>query len=202
MKLYDARAGLQRMALRRAGPALGLCVPAAVRDLCRALCGALGVPLAALGGVLLATRALDALVDPLIGRWAGRAVRARGATISMAVAALAALCMALGFAAVWMPPPGDASYDWPGWPVFVWTYLAFSVLSVVHQAWGARWGGNAAQRARIVAWREGAALPGVVLASLLPAWLGFGASSAALAVLLLVGVLLLARTAPVARLPA
>ena len=37
----------------------------------------------------------------------------------------------------------------------------------MHQAWGALLGGDAAQRARIVAWREGLALVGVVLASVL-----------------------------------
>jgi glycoside/pentoside/hexuronide:cation symporter, GPH family len=34
--------------------------------------GALGVPLALLGFVLLAARLLDAIADPLIGRWADR----------------------------------------------------------------------------------------------------------------------------------
>jgi hypothetical protein len=39
------------------------------------------------------------------------------------------------------------------------------VLSVIHQAWGARLGGGEDQRARIVSWREGLALLGVLVAS-------------------------------------
>ena len=54
-----------------------------------------------------------------------------------------------------------AAACWPGaarrWPL---TYLSYSVLSIVHQSWGARLGGDAPQRARIVSWREGLSLAG------------------------------------------
>jgi Na+/melibiose symporter-like transporter len=73
------------------------------------------------------------------------------------------------------------------------TYLAYSVLSVVHQAWGARLGGDAPQRARIVAWREGLALAGVLLASVLPSLAGLGAMSAVFAVALALGLAALVR---------
>lgn len=153
-----------------------------------------GVPLAALGGVLLATRALDAVLDPLIGRWVD-GLFAAGARRAWRAAALGAFGMALGFAALWRPPVTHSA------GVLMWlagalvlTYLAFSVVSVVHQAWGARWGGTPHQRARIVAWREGAALLGVVLASVLPTWLGLSAASAVLAVTLALGVALLGQS--------
>lgn len=153
-----------------------------------------GVPLAALGLVLLATRALDAVLDPLIGRWVDR-LFATSTQLALRAAALAALCMALGFAALWLPPSSGtpALLAWLAGALVV-TYLAFSVVSVVHQAWGARWGGTEQQRARIVAWREGAALAGVVLASVLPTWLGLNATSAVLAASLAIGVTLLARS--------
>jgi Na+/melibiose symporter-like transporter len=73
------------------------------------------------------------------------------------------------------------------------TYLAYSVLSVLHQAWGARLGGDEAQRARIVAWREGASLVGVLLASVLPSLAGLGTTSAVFALALAIGVAWLAR---------
>jgi GPH family glycoside/pentoside/hexuronide:cation symporter len=58
---------------------------------------------------------------------------------------------------------------------------------VAHQAWGARLGGNEAQRSRVVAWREGLSLLGVLIAAVLPATLGLGATVAAFAVLLALG---------------
>jgi Na+/melibiose symporter-like transporter len=67
------------------------------------------------------------------------------------------------------------------------------VLSVLHQAWGARLGGDAAQRSRVVAWREGLGLVGVLVASVLPALFGMGVTTAALAALLLAGLGLLAQ---------
>ena len=156
---------------------------------------ALGVPLALLGAVLLTARLLDAVADPLIGRWADR-LFARSPPQAWRVAALAGVVLAIGFAALFFPPLQGTA------PLLVWcaallavTYLGYSVVSVIHQAWGARLGGNEAQRARIVAWREGLALAGVLVASVLPSLAGLGVTSLVFAVLLLVGLVLL-RQAP------
>ena len=73
------------------------------------------------------------------------------------------------------------------------TYLCFSTVTVIHQAWGARLGGDEPQRARIVAWREGLALAGVLIASVLPSLVGLGVATLAFAVLLFAGTLLLWR---------
>jgi glycoside/pentoside/hexuronide:cation symporter, GPH family len=59
---------------------------------------------------------------------------------------------------------------------------------VLHQAWGARLGGDAAQRTRVVAWREGLALAGVLVASVLPSLAGLGVTSSVFAIALAVGV--------------
>jgi glycoside/pentoside/hexuronide:cation symporter, GPH family len=48
---------------------------------------------------------------------------------------------------------------------------------VLHQAWGARLGGDEAQRARIVSWREGLALVGVLVASVLPSVAGLSVTT-------------------------
>ena len=58
------------------------------------------------------------------------------------------------------------------------TYAAYSFLSIAHQSWGAMLGGNEAERSRIVAWREGLGLVGVVLASIAPLALGLSATTA------------------------
>ena len=146
-----------------------------------------GVPLTLLCAVLLAARLLDALADPLIGRWVDslhqrspRAVRRAGAA--------AALVLAAGFAGLFIPPvrSTQGALVWVAAMLAV-TYLAYSVLAVAHQSWGARLGGGEVQRTRIVAWREGAGLLGVVLASVLPAWLGWGPWLAVFALGLLAG---------------
>jgi Na+/melibiose symporter-like transporter len=76
------------------------------------------------------------------------------------------------------------------------TYLSYSVVTVVHQAWGARLGGDAPQRARVVAWREGLALVGVMVATVVPTAWGLTVMSASFAALLGVGLVLLAWAPP------
>lgn len=146
-----------------------------------------GAPLAGLGSVLLATRAFDALLDPAIGRQADRLLRG-GTRPAWCAAALASLLMALGFWALWHPPRGGqaAMLGWLACSLLVCT-LAYSFVTIVHQAWGTRWGGQPAWRARVTAWREGATLAGVLLASVLPAWLGLDATTGFLALGLALG---------------
>jgi Na+/melibiose symporter-like transporter len=67
------------------------------------------------------------------------------------------------------------------------------VLSVLHQAWGARLGGDESQRAHIVSWREGLALAGVLVASVLPSLAGLGVSTLMFALTLAGALALLAR---------
>ncbi len=156
---------------------------------------AFGVPLAALGAVLLGARLLDAFADPWIGRWSD-AWLGHSARRAWWVAALAAVALAIGFHGLFFPMVTGTS------ALLVWcaallavTYVSFSVVTVVHQAWGARLGGDEPQRARIVAWREGLALAGVMVATILPSALGLGATSIAFAALLAAGMAFLA-TAP------
>ena len=150
-----------------------------------------GTSLSVLGAVLLLTRLLDAFIDPLVGRWADVLFRA-GSRAPLAAMAGASAVLTAGFAALWWPPaqPGAAQYAWLG-AALVLTYGSFSTVSVIHQAWGARLGGGATSRARIFAWREGATLCGVLMASVLPSLAGFSAMSLALFAGLAAGVALL-----------
>jgi glycoside/pentoside/hexuronide:cation symporter, GPH family len=131
-----------------------------------------GVSLAALGAVLLAARLLDAVLDPWLGRVCDR-LFARSISAVLAFGAVAAVLLGLGFSAIFLPPvrAPDALLAWAGgWLVL--TYLAYSALAVAHQSWGAMLGGDALQRSRVVAWREGLGLLGVVLASVVGNLLG------------------------------
>ena len=152
-----------------------------------------GVPLALLGALLLGARLLDAVVDPFIGRWVD-ALFGVSALRAWRIAALAAIVLAAGFAGLFLPPlkAGAALLWWCG-AMLVATYLAYSVVTVVHQAWGARLGGDEPQRARVVAWREGLALAGVLLASVLPSLAGFTTMTIVFAGLLSAALLMLGR---------
>ena len=160
----------------------------------------LGVPLAGLGAVLLGTRALDAIVDPWLGRLVDRGL-ARSRTQVLAAASLAALLMAVGFVALFFPPAASANQllAWCAVMLLI-TTLGYSALGVLHQAWGARLGGGAVAQSRIVSWREGLSLAGVLTASVLPALAGIPVMVASGVALLALGLWALStaplRTAP------
>ena len=61
------------------------------------------VPLASLGVLLLVVRMLDAVVDPLLGRWADRLFHKRPKVLFGQIAALAA-GLVVGFVALFFPP--------------------------------------------------------------------------------------------------
>jgi len=152
-----------------------------------------GLPLAQLGALLLGARCIDALADPWIGRQADRWLRpGRWVAVMGSAAALMALC----FAGLFFPVPqgGTALLAWSG-ALLVLGYLAYSVLAVTHQAWGARLGGAALHQTRLVAWREGLGLLGVLGASVLMSQAGWGWTTALLVIGLLLGLAALRRVA-------
>lgn len=154
---------------------------------------AFGIPLATLGALLLGARLVDAITDPLIGRWVdGWFAHSLRRVLFWAV--LAAVVCALGFRGLFFPPV-QGSAQLLAWcaALLVVTYVSYSALAVLHQAWGARLGGGEGQRARIVSWREGLALVGVLVASVLPSVAGLGVSTAVFAVALALALALLAR---------
>jgi Na+/melibiose symporter-like transporter len=148
-------------------------------------------PLGALGAVLLGARLVDAVLDPIIGRWVDR-LFARSTAAVLTAVAIAAVVLALGLWGLLFPPAAvqaagvAALLVWAG-AVMAITYTAYSVASVAHQAWGARLGGSEAQRSRVVGWREALALVGVLTAAVLPGTLGLGVTVTTFAVLLALG---------------
>lgn len=146
-----------------------------------------GIPLAALGAVLLATRVFDALLDPWIGRWCDGLLTG-GAQRLWRVMAVSALALAASFAALFEPATQAASALWWLAVTLLLTSVAFSVLTVAYQSWGSALGGDALQRSRVVAWREGLGLVGVLLAAVVPALWGVGAMTALMMIALALGV--------------
>ncbi len=161
----------------------------------------LGLSLSLVGMVLLAMRCLDALIDP----WLGSRIDGLFAHASTRVwrwMAMACVAVAAGFAALFLPPDAitadpNAMVVWAALALGL-TYLGYSVAQIAHQAWGARLGGSAPYRAKVVGARELFALAGVVVASVLPSVAGWGVTAATLAAMLLVGMAML-RSAPAAR---
>ena len=146
-----------------------------------------GMSLGLLGAILLGARLFDAFIDPLLGRFSDR-LFARSAGAVLAWGAAAAVVLAAGFALLFFPlvHSPTALAVWAA-VMLVITYAAYSALSVSHQSWGAMLGGDEAQRSRIVAWREGLGLIGVVLASVTPVALGLPATTAIFFIALVLG---------------
>ncbi len=119
-----------------------------------------GLSLALVGAILLLTRIVDAVSDPLIG-WASDRFLSRRRLIALALPLLA-----LGVGGLLAPPPG-AGGVWLASLLVVVTF-GYSVATINHGAWGAELGESSDMRTRLVASREGLGLVGVLLAAALP----------------------------------
>ncbi len=122
-----------------------------------------GVALSALGALFVGARLLDALSDPLMGwisdRTPGRAGR-RKPWLAVATPLVAVSAWML------MVPPADAGIGHAAIWMTALT-LGWTVALTPYYAWGAEISGDYAGRARVTAWREGAALLGTALAVVL-----------------------------------
>ena len=133
----------------------------------------LGWSLAMAGGVLLAVRVLDALIDPALGRWTDRLL-ARSPRHLLGVSAVAALAVVLALFALFGPDAGSPlAHSAVVTLALVLAGTANSLLSIAHQTWGAALPRTDDARSRLFAWREGAGLVGVLVASALPAVVGW-----------------------------
>jgi Na+/melibiose symporter-like transporter len=151
-----------------------------------------GVSLTALGLVLMLSRLSDALIDPWLGRMSDRLYAHSISAVQMA-SALSAFLMVCGFVGLFFPPsqvikePGHTRLLWWAAGMLTLSHWAYSALGIMHQSWAAMLGGDAVQRSRLVAWREGLALLGVMLASVMPSLIGMGGTAGFLAAALFVG---------------
>ncbi|MEO1610874.1 MAG: MFS transporter, partial [Pseudomonadota bacterium] len=122
-----------------------------------------GVSLAALGGLFIAVRLVDAFSDPLMGyvsdRFETRFGR-RKLWIAISVPLIAVSCWMV------MVPPDDAGFG----HVALWLTLltlSWTVALTPYFAWGAELSGDYAERAAITGWREGVTLIGTIVAVIL-----------------------------------
>ncbi|WBL62207.1 MFS transporter [Stutzerimonas stutzeri] len=125
----------------------------------------LGLGLALTGSVLFLARLLDTVQDP----WLGRLIDRRSPRGWTRLLASSALLLSLAMAALLVPPALDslALAVWLGASLAL-AYTLHSLVNITYLAWGARLSDQLDVRTRVAAWREGAGLLGVVLASVLP----------------------------------
>jgi Na+/melibiose symporter-like transporter len=156
---------------------------------------ATGLALSLIGLVLLLTRLADAFIDPFLGAWVDRA-KAKGSYLRLVLLAMPP--MVLGFVLLFLPPAGLTTPAAIAWLAVSLTaaYLGFSLASIAYQAWGAQLADNDGTRTQVTAWREGAGLVGVILASVLPYALGTGTLVAAFMASAAVALYMLVRHAP------
>ncbi|NBO40737.1 MAG: MFS transporter [Betaproteobacteria bacterium] len=139
-----------------------------------------GVSLGLIGAVLLLARLTDALLDPALGLWVDSLMRRHSQTL-LRRTWLAGALLSVGFLLLFFP-------HWLTGPTvtiellillvlgaLLLSYLCYSFLNIALQSWGARLGGDVVMQSRLVGWREGLGLCGVILASLTPGWGGMPA---------------------------
>ncbi|MEN9658049.1 MAG: hypothetical protein RL571_1514 [Pseudomonadota bacterium] len=130
----------------------------------------LGLALASTGWVLFLARLVDTVQDPWLGRYIDRL---HGGLNPWLIAG--AVLLGLSFLGLWLPPVSSAYLG--AWLaiMLVIAYTAHSMLSIAYLSWGARLSADEFNPNTALlgaaAWREGAGLFGVILASVIPSWI-------------------------------
>jgi glycoside/pentoside/hexuronide:cation symporter, GPH family len=128
--------------------------------------GELGLPLGALGLAMVLARMSDLVTDPIIGTLTDRwqpAIGRRRVWVPIGVTALGS--------GVWLllnPPPGIGMAYFLA--TLALTYLGFTMTRLPYHAWGGELSDSYAERTRITSFRQTASLGGLILATLVPAW--------------------------------
>ncbi len=120
--------------------------------------------LSTLGWVLFSARLFDTAQDPLWGLWIDR-LGTKAAPLLVG----SAIIFVLAFAGLWLPPNGLGSpVAWLA-AMLALTYSSHSFINICYLAWGASLNDGTQALLGATAWREGASLAGIMLASAVPA---------------------------------
>lgn len=127
-----------------------------------------GVNLAMLGYIILASRIFDALTDPLIGYISDRLEHHRGRRKTMMLWALVPLILCFYFLSV---PPSFLSPEngtiWFASFTFAF-FLFWTMVTIPYESWGPELSTDYDERTRLFSFRDGALVLGTLFAVLLP----------------------------------
>lgn len=135
--------------------------------------GSVGLPLAWVGFCLMATRLIDAITDPIIGRWIDRTTGARFERWMMP----SLVVLLIGMVLLLSPPEGLG----PGLLIAYMSLCALlvslsnSAAGLAHQAWLVSWTAHPSAQAQLVTRREAFTLLGVMIAAGLASQEGYPA---------------------------
>lgn len=129
----------------------------------------LGLGLAAVGAVLLISRGLDVVTDPLIGIASDRLPTRWGRRKPWIVAG--ALLAAVALIQLFQPPDDVGALHLLIWSIAL--YLGWTFIAVPYTAWGAELSPDYHERARITGAREAAMVLGIVAAGGLPSLMAY-----------------------------
>jgi Na+/melibiose symporter-like transporter len=140
----------------------------------------LKLSLAIIGPILIVSRIIDAIQDPLIGYLSDRLTRFRGGRMFLVAAALPLLIggffMLFDPPAMFQPAPGAAAphvsalATWL-FVALVLVHLGYAAVSISYHAYGAELSDDYNERTRVTVVREVFGLAGMTLAVVLPTWL-------------------------------
>ncbi len=126
----------------------------------------IGLPLAAVGIALMLARLWDTLADPLVGILSDRTQSRFGRRKPWMIAGVPLMLLGAWFALARPHVLTPLTLTLAS----ILMYSGWTMIKLSHDAWGAELSGNYAERVRITAWREGAALVGALVAILLIGW--------------------------------
>jgi Na+/melibiose symporter-like transporter len=124
----------------------------------------LALDLAAVGLVIAACRITDVVTDPLIGTLSDRWQTRFGRRKPWIIAGIPLLMISMWQLFV---PSGTPSL----WYLFGWVallYLAFTLISLPYNAWGAELSKDYAERSRVTGWREAIGVVGTIVSISIP----------------------------------
>ncbi len=140
----------------------------------------LKLDLVMVANVLLITRLLDLLVDPLIGWLSDRSQSRWGRRRPWILAS--APILAISFYMLFLPPPDATIWYLAGWIMLMW--IGWSMLLIPYYAWAAELSEDFHERSVITGWRSMAGVIGQFLAQALPVFallvFGYGGTGEAL----------------------
>ncbi|MEN3975616.1 MFS transporter [Emcibacter sp. SYSU 3D8] len=124
----------------------------------------LKLDLVMVANVLLVTRLLDLLVDPVIGWLSDRSQSRWGRRRPWILAS--APVLAISFYMLFLPPPDATIWYLTGWIMLMW--IGWSMLLIPYYAWAAELTEDFHERSVVTGWRSMAGVVGQLLAQTLP----------------------------------